>query len=161
MIWKEGWNSLTNSFILRTHIINNIQTLHLHQILKKLIRFFSSYHATKKMTLYSRKNFEYQKVIVRSWWKFTYIISLSHTKLSINLDMIHRADLQILQFEKKVKKILTSNISEIYGPIILSTELDRQLSKIYLYKQIWSLDIKKLIFFIYQVLRFLIAKEPW
>ena len=32
-------------------------------------------------------------------------------------------------------KILTLNISEIYGPIILPKELDRILSKIYLYKE--------------------------
>ena len=37
--------------------------------------------------------------------------------------------------KKKVKNILTSNISEIYGPIILPNELDRELSKIYLYKE--------------------------
>ena len=40
---------------------------------------------------------------------------------------IHRAVLDKLRFEKKVKKILTSNISEIYGPIILPNELDREL----------------------------------
>ena len=40
--------------------------------------------------------------------------------------------------KKKVKNILTSNISEIYGPIILPNELDRELSKIYLYKEFWS-----------------------
>ena len=34
--------------------------------------------------------------------------------------------------KKKVKQILTSNISEIYGPIILPKELDRELSKIHL-----------------------------
>ena len=39
-----------NSFTLRTHVINNIQTLHLHETLKKLNQFFSSYHAAKKLT---------------------------------------------------------------------------------------------------------------
>ena len=29
-----------------------------------------------------------------------------------------------LRFEEKVKKMLTSNISEIYGPIILPKEFD-------------------------------------
>ena len=38
---------------------------------------------------------------------------------------IHRAVLKKLRFEKNVKKILTSNISEIYWPIILPNELDR------------------------------------
>ena len=33
-----------------------------------------------------------------------------------------------IRFEKHVKKFLTSNISEIYGPIILSEELERELS---------------------------------
>ena len=37
--------------------------------------------------------------------------------------------------KKKVNKFLTSNISEVYGPIILLKELDRELSKIYLYKE--------------------------
>ena len=40
--------------------------------------------------------------------------------------------------KKKVKKILSSNISEIYGSIVLPKELDRELSKIYLYKEFWS-----------------------
>ena len=35
----------------------------------------------------------------------------------------------------KVKKNLTSNISEIYGLIILPKELDRELTKIYLYTE--------------------------
>ena len=38
-----------------------------------------------------------------------------------------------LQVKKKFKKILTANISEIYGPILPPIELDRELSKIYLY----------------------------
>ena len=59
-------------------------------------------------------------------------------KISINLELIHRAILKKLRFEKKVKKILTSNIPEIYGPIILPSELNRELSKIYLYKEFWS-----------------------
>ena len=45
---------------------------------------------------------------------------------------MHWAVLEKLRFEKEVEKILTSNISEIYGSIILSKELDRELSKIYL-----------------------------
>ena len=49
--------------------------------------------------------------------------------------VIHRAVLEKLRFEKKVKYIVTSNISEIYGPIILRKKLDRELSKIYLYKE--------------------------
>ena len=57
--------------------------------------------------------------------------------------------------KKKVQKILTSNISEIYGPIILPKDLDRELSKIYLYKELWSVTSgivghTKLIFFIFQ-----------
>ena len=42
----------------------------------------------------------------------------------------YRAVLEILRFEKKDNKILTSNIYEIYGPIILPKELDQELSKI-------------------------------
>ena len=56
----------------------------------------------------------------------------------MNLELIHRAVLEKLRFVKKVKKILTSNISEIYEPIILPKELGRELSKIYLYKEFWS-----------------------
>ena len=41
--------------------------------------------------------------------------------------LIHRAVLEKLRFEKKVKKFLTSNISEIYEPIILPKEHDRDL----------------------------------
>ena len=48
---------------------------------------------------------------------------------------IHKAVLEELRFEKKVKKILTSNICEIYGPIILPKKLDRELYKIYLNKK--------------------------
>ena len=59
-------------------------------------------------------------------------------KLSINLQLIHRAVLEKLRFKKKVIKILSSNISEIYGPIILPKELDQELSKIYLHKEFWK-----------------------
>ena len=51
-------------------------------------------------------------------------------KLSINLlnpthsIQIHHTVVKKLRFEKKVKKMLTSNISEIYGPIILPKEFD-------------------------------------
>ena len=41
--------------------------------------------------------------------------------------LIDGAVLKKLRFDKKAKKILTSNISEIYGPIILPKELDREL----------------------------------
>ena len=46
----------------------------------------------------------------------------SHTKLSMNLELnatnpiqIHTGVVKKLRFEKKVNKMLTSNISEIYG----------------------------------------------
>ena len=55
-----------------------------------------------------------------------YFNSLSN---ATHLIQIHRAVLEKLRFEKKVKRILTSNISEIYGPIILPKEIDRELSK--------------------------------
>ena len=42
---------------------------------------------------------------------------------------IHISVLKKLRFEKKVKKIFTSNISEAYGQIILPNEVDRELSK--------------------------------
>ena len=48
---------------------------------------------------------------------------------------IRTAVVKKLRFEKKVEKILNSNISEIYGQIILSKELDQELSKIYLHKE--------------------------
>ena len=40
---------------------------------------------------------------------------------------IHRDVLEKLWFKKKGKKILTLNISEIYWPIILLKERDREL----------------------------------
>ena len=48
-------SEIHNSFTLRTHIIDNMQTLHLHQSLKKLKQFFSCYHATKKMIFKNTK----------------------------------------------------------------------------------------------------------
>ena len=129
-IWKEGWisfnlkylwNSQTNSSTLRTHS-NNIQTLHLLQNLKKLKQFSLLIIRQKKRLC------EIEKFI---------IISISQTKLSINLQLIHRAILEKIRFKKKVIKILTSNISEIYGPIILPKELDQEPSKIYLHKEFW------------------------
>ena len=75
--------------------------------------------------------------------KSRYFNSLSN---AIHPIQIHRAVLKKLRFEKKVKKILTSNISEIYGPIILPKELDRDLSKIYL----CIVGHTKLIFIIFQ-----------
>ena len=64
--------------------------------------------------------------------KYRYFDSLSNATHPIQ---IHRAVPEKLRFEKKVTEILTSNISEIYGPIILPKELDRELSKIYLNKE--------------------------
>ena len=65
--------------------------------------------------------------------KYRYFNCLSNATYPIQ---IHRAVLEKLRFEKKVKKILTSNISEIDGPIILPKELDREQSKIFLYKEL-------------------------
>ena len=62
--------------------------------------------------------------------KIHIIISISHTKLSTNLELIHRAVLKKLRLKKKSNQILTSNISEIYF-----RELDLELSIIYLYKE--------------------------
>ena len=67
--------------------------------------------------------------------KYRYFNSLPNATHPIQ---IRRAVLEKLRFEKKVKKILSSNIFEIYGPIILPKELDRELSKIYLYKEFGS-----------------------
>ena len=47
--------------------------------------------------------------------KYRYLNSLSN---ATNPIQIHRAVIEKLRFEKKVKKILTSNISEIYRPIM-------------------------------------------
>ena len=59
--------------------------------------------------------------------KYRYFNSLLNATYPIQ---IHRAVLEIFRFEKKDKKILTSNNSEIYAPIIFPKELDRELSKI-------------------------------
>ena len=64
--------------------------------------------------------------------KYKYFNSPSNATHPI---LIHRAFLEKLGFEKKVNKFLTSNISEIYGPIIFPKELDPELSKIYIYKE--------------------------
>ena len=48
--------------------------------------------------------------------KYGYFNSILNATHSLR---IHRAFLEKLRFEKKVKNILTSNISEIYEPIIL------------------------------------------
>ena len=64
-----------------------------------------------------------------------YFKSLSNATHPIQ---IHKTVLEKLRFEKKVKRILTSNISENYGPIILPKELGRELSKSYLYKEFGS-----------------------
>ena len=45
----------------------------------------------------------------------------------INFKLISRAVLKKLRFEIIVKKIVTSNISEIYGSIILPKEVDREI----------------------------------
>ena len=65
--------------------------------------------------------------------KYKYFNSLSNATHPIQ---IHKAVLEKLRFEKKVKKILTSNISEIYGSILLPKELSRLVYKIYRYKKI-------------------------
>ena len=84
--------------------------------------------------------------------------------MSINLELIHRAVLEKLWFEKTVKKIWNPNISEIYRPIILLKKLDRELSKIYLYKKFWSDSVNftpvivrhtKLIFINFSIFTFL------
>ena len=75
-----------------------------------------------------------------------YIISISHSKLSINLELNATHPIQIhytvvvkkLRFGKKVKKMLTSNISEIYGSNLLPKELTRLVYKIYRYKKFHS-----------------------
>ena len=70
---------------------------------------------------------------------------------------------------KKVIQILTSNISEIYGPIILPSELDRELSKLTLQEilkrliQLYSRNrwTYKTYFFYFSMFTFLlITKEP-
>ena len=45
---------------------------------------------------------------------------------------------EITIWKKKVKIILSSNISEVDRPINLPKELDRELSKIYLHKEFWK-----------------------
>ena len=81
----------------------------------------------KKRTVIARKLIFFRK--------YRYFNSLSNATHPIQ---INRAVLENLRFEKKVTKILTSNISEICGPIIFPKELDQELSKIYLYKEFWS-----------------------
>ena len=66
--------------------------------------FFNVYvFINKKRTVIARKIIFFRK--------YRYLNSLSNGTYPIQ---IHRAVLEKLRFEKKVKKILTSNISEIY-----------------------------------------------
>ena len=62
--------------------------------------------------------------------KYRYFNSIPNATHPIQ---IYRAILKKSRFEKKVKKILTSNIAEIYEPIVLPKELDGELSKNLLY----------------------------
>ena len=57
--------------------------------------------------------------------KYKYFNSLSTATHPIH--RIHRAVLEKLRFKKKNEKMLISNISEIYEPIILPNELEREL----------------------------------
>ena len=66
------------------------------------------------------------------YWFFNSLSNATHTI------QIHRAVLEKLRFEKKVKKTLTSNISEIYGPIIFPKDTDRKVVKMYPYKKFQS-----------------------
>ena len=52
----------------------------------------------------------------------------------INLELIHRAVLEKLRFEKKMFKNCNLKFSEICGSIIFLKELDRKLFQIYLHK---------------------------
>ena len=74
--------------------------------------FFNVYvFINNKRTVIAKKIFFFRK--------YRYLNSLSNATYPIK---IHRAVYKKLRFEKKVTKILTSNISEIYGPIMYSAE---------------------------------------
>ena len=114
----------------------------LHWILKRISQFYSRNLGHTKLIF----SFFIDYVSVNNKWtviarkviifrKYRYFNSLSNATYPI---LTHRAVLEKLPFEKKVTKILTLNVTEIYGPIILPKELDRELSKIYLYKEFWS-----------------------
>ena len=60
--------------------------------------------------------------------KYRYFNTL--LELATHPNQIHRAVLERLRFEKKVKKIYTSNIFEIHGSILLLKELSRLVYKI-------------------------------
>ena len=84
--------------------------------------FFNVYvFINNKRTIIARDIFFFRK--------YRYLNSLSNATHPIQ---IHRTVLEKLPFEKKLKKTLTSNISEIYGSILLPKELNRLGYKIYL-----------------------------
>ena len=89
--------------------IKSIFTTALVRHTKLIFSFFNVYFIiNNKRTMIARK------IILR---KCRYLNSLSNAAHPIQ---IHRAVLEKLRFEKEVKKILTSNISEIYWLIVLS-----------------------------------------
>ena len=95
---------------------------------KLIFSFFYVYvFINNKRTVDSQKNNFFRK--------YRYLNSLSNATHPIQ---IHRAVFEKLRFAKKVKKILTSNISEIYGPIMQPKEISRDLSKIYLQENFQS-----------------------
>ena len=77
----------------------------------KLIFFIFQFFVNNKRTVIARKLIPFRK--------YREFNSLSN---AIHPVQIHRAILEKLRFTKKVKKILTSNISEIYGSILLPKE---------------------------------------
>ena len=109
----------------------NIQTLHFHKISTWLNIFYSLVIMRQRNWLCKKRKFSISNIL-------THVLSISHTKLSMNLELIHRPFLENITIWKKVKKIWTLNISEIYGQIILPKEIHQKLSKIYLYKEFWS-----------------------
>ena len=89
---------------------------------KRIFAFFNVYvFLSNKRTVITKKI-----IFIR---KYRYLNSLSN---ATHPSQITIAVFEKLRFDKDVKKILTSNISEIYRPMIYPKELSRDLSKIYL-----------------------------
>ena len=72
-----------------------------------------------------------RKIDVSAFWTKNRRVGCSNEKLTCRLFPLGRpVVVKKIRFEKKVKKMLTSNISKIYGSILLPKELSRLVYKI-------------------------------
>ena len=125
----------TNHFAFRTRP-RAIQHLPLQRISKRLSQLYSRHRWTYKTHFYSFFNVyvfvNYKRTaIARTFFLENIGILILFQMLPIRFRYIYLFS-RNYDLKDRLQKILTSNISEIYGPIILPKKLDRELCKIYL-----------------------------